>query len=59
MPPDRPGVADRQPAADFDLGFAEVVCYERVTIVVFRCGCRWVMWLDREPVTIPCEGHGR
>ncbi len=43
----------------FDLSIAEVISYEGLTIVVFRCECRWVLMLDRGPMVVACSGHGR
>jgi hypothetical protein len=42
----------------FDLSIAEVISYESLTIVVFRCECRWVVMLDRGPMVVACPGHG-
>jgi hypothetical protein len=42
----------------FDLRIADVIAYERLTIVLFACECRLVLVLDREPVTIVCPRHG-
>ncbi len=40
-----------------DLGFADVMTYEHVDIVVFRCGCRWLRLLAREPGKLLCKEH--
>jgi hypothetical protein len=42
----------------FDLSISEVIAYESLTIVVFRCECRWVLMLDRNPMVVACPGHG-
>ena len=49
-PPDPPGF-------NCDLGLAELVCYESMEIAIFKCGCWWVAWSDRAPITTFCEGH--
>lgn len=43
---------------DFDLRIANVVSYDFLTIVVFECECRWILMLDRDPLTVPCPEHG-
>ena len=45
-------------ALDFDLRIANVVSYDFLTIVVFECECRWILMLDRDPLTVPCPEHG-
>jgi hypothetical protein len=41
----------------FDLSISEVISYESLTIVVFRCECRWVVMLDRGPMVVACPEH--
>jgi hypothetical protein len=43
---------------DFDLRIANVVSYDFLTIVVFECECRWILMLDRDPLTVACPEHG-
>ena len=41
----------------FDLSIAEVIAYDRLTIVVFHCECRWVVMMDRGPMVVACPEH--
>jgi hypothetical protein len=49
---------EEEPVPTFDFRIANVVSYDFLTIVVFACECRWIVMLDRNPLTVACPEHG-
>jgi hypothetical protein len=42
----------------FDLGLEEIDIQAQGCLLIFRCGCRYVVPKRYEPVAVYCVGHG-